>query len=114
MASNRAHGPWRVPSIVLSLLVPTAALAVMVWPLGAASTMLSFVSRQPIAPSSQPPEHLSRIGYLGSFGPDWPAPLGPPRVEEFLRGLREQGYAPGQSVTIEYRFANGNFERLAG
>jgi putative ABC transport system substrate-binding protein len=32
--------------------------------------------------------------------------------EAFLRGLREQGYIDGRNVTIEYRFADNQYDRL--
>jgi putative ABC transport system substrate-binding protein len=32
--------------------------------------------------------------------------------DEFQRGLRELGYVDGQNIVIEYRFAEGNFDRL--
>src|SRR5262249_2409616 len=31
----------------------------------------------------------------------------------FLQGLRETGYVEGQSVAIEYRWAEGRYERLS-
>ncbi len=34
--------------------------------------------------------------------------------EDFLRGLREHGYEPGQNIHIEYRFSEGQNERLPG
>jgi putative tryptophan/tyrosine transport system substrate-binding protein len=51
---------------------------------------------------------LPVVGYLNS---GW---LGPqhPQVETFLRGLREAGFTPGENVTIEYRRAEGRYERL--
>ena len=30
----------------------------------------------------------------------------------FRQGLRDLGYVEGQSITLEYRFAEGRFERL--
>ena len=51
---------------------------------------------------------LRRIGFLGSGYPgvDNPQPLA------FRRGLRELGWIEGQTVAIEYRWAEGNPQRL--
>jgi putative tryptophan/tyrosine transport system substrate-binding protein len=46
------------------------------------------------------------VGFLGN-GPQY-APL----LAAFLRGLNEIGYVEGHSVTIEYRFAEGQVDRL--
>ena len=35
-----------------------------------------------------------------------------PHLEGFLPGLKDNGYIPGQTVAIEYRWANGRYERL--
>jgi putative ABC transport system substrate-binding protein len=48
------------------------------------------------------------IGVLRSEGPDVFAA----RAPAFLRGLSETGYVDGQNVTIEYRWAEGHFDRL--
>src|SRR5260370_29049548 len=48
------------------------------------------------------------IGFLGSTSP------GPfaPRLARFRQGLSEAGYVEGQNVTIEYRWAEGQYARL--
>jgi putative tryptophan/tyrosine transport system substrate-binding protein len=48
------------------------------------------------------------IGYLHSLGRSNP----PEVVEAFLGGLQEAGFVDGHNVAIEYRFAEGRFERL--
>ena len=46
-----------------------------------------------------------RVGFLS---PSAPSPIS----EGFRRGLRDLGYVEGQSVLVEYRWAEGRFERL--
>jgi ABC-type uncharacterized transport system substrate-binding protein len=48
------------------------------------------------------------IGFLGSTSPGPFAPL----LAAFHRGLSETGYVEGQNVKIEYRWAEGQYERL--
>jgi putative ABC transport system substrate-binding protein len=48
------------------------------------------------------------IGYLSSRSPDDTAHL----VAAFRRGLGENGFVEGQNVTIEYRWALGQYDRL--
>jgi hypothetical protein len=50
------------------------------------------------------------IGYLSARSPDDTWHL----VEAFRRGLHEAGFVEGQNATIEYRWALGEQERLAG
>jgi putative tryptophan/tyrosine transport system substrate-binding protein len=48
------------------------------------------------------------IGFLSSTSPGPFAPL----LAAFHRGLSETGYVDGQNVAIEYRWADGRYERL--
>ena len=48
------------------------------------------------------------IGFLDLFGPSLKAP----RVEAFRAGLAEAGFIEDRNLTIEYRWAGGNFRRL--
>jgi putative tryptophan/tyrosine transport system substrate-binding protein len=48
------------------------------------------------------------IGFLGSGSPGPYAPL----VAAFRQGLSETGYVEGQNLAIEYRWAEGSYDRL--
>jgi putative tryptophan/tyrosine transport system substrate-binding protein len=50
---------------------------------------------------------IARIGFLGNN----PAALGHLR-DAFLQGMRDLGYVEGRNLIIEYRFAEGNLDRL--
>jgi ABC-type uncharacterized transport system substrate-binding protein len=51
---------------------------------------------------------LSRIGFLGNSTAALEANL----VGPFRQGLRELGYVEGQNIAIEYRWAEGKYERF--
>ena len=53
---------------------------------------------------AQQPAKVSRIGYLG--GNRLPA-----RAAAFEQGLRELGHVDGKNIVIEYRYAEGKFDR---
>ena len=48
-----------------------------------------------------------KIGFLLPYAAGTDA-----RIEAFRQGLRDLGYVEGQTITIEYRWANGKFEKL--
>ena len=62
-----------------------------------------------IPAEAQQPTKIPRIGYLAG------ASLSaiPARIEPFRQGLRELGYVEGKNILIEYRYAEGNLDRLA-
>ncbi|MBI2753268.1 MAG: ABC transporter substrate-binding protein [Betaproteobacteria bacterium] len=62
----------------------------------------------PFASLAQPRPKVLRIGFLA-------ADSASTRVYEgFRQGMRELGYAEGQNFTIQWRFADGTYERLPG
>ena len=78
---------WTVTilSLVLAVSIPAAALPAL-------------------AQQQAPPV----IGFLSSRSPGESASV----VEAFRQGLKEAGYAEGQSVVIEFRWAEGQYDRL--
>jgi putative tryptophan/tyrosine transport system substrate-binding protein len=49
---------------------------------------------------------------VGVLSPQSPGPMTANRIEGFLKGLSESHYVVGQNVAIEYRWAEGHYDRL--
>jgi putative ABC transport system substrate-binding protein len=62
----------------------------------------------PRAVPAQPARKVHRIGFLAGTS----RAAQPHLIDAFEAGLRERGYAPGANLVIEYRFADGHFDRL--
>src|SRR5215469_1995202 len=62
----------------------------------------------PSASQAQQRGHVPRVGYLGATS----ASLEPELVKAFREGLRDRGYVEGQNIVIEYRWAEGNYQRF--
>jgi ABC-type uncharacterized transport system substrate-binding protein len=76
-------------------------------------TFLAMVSASllaaPLTVEAQNPTKAVRIGWLGLASP---GPEVLRIVDAFKQGLHQLGYVEGQNVAFEYRWANGQSERL--
>ena len=70
-------------------------------------TLVGTAAIWPIAVRAQPPS-VSVIGFLHSATANAYAPM----TAAFGKSLNEAGYVEGQNVLIEYRWAEGQFDRL--
>jgi len=76
--------------------------------IGLAVILAVVVTLAPLAADAQQPTSTPRIGYLRSGSAADAA-----RYREVLRqGLEDRGYLEGQSIRIETRAAEGNYDRL--
>jgi putative tryptophan/tyrosine transport system substrate-binding protein len=62
----------------------------------------------PLTARAQQPQQMPVVGFLSARSPDDTVHL----VAAFRRGLGEGGFVEGQNVTIEYRWALGQYDRL--
>jgi putative ABC transport system substrate-binding protein len=61
-----------------------------------------------VAAEAQQPTKVPRIGGLYAGLPS----IQSARIESFRQGLRELGYVEGKNIIIEYRYAEGKYDRL--
>jgi ABC-type uncharacterized transport system substrate-binding protein len=61
-----------------------------------------------VAAEAQQTAKVSRIGFLSSLSPSSITA----RTESFRQGLHELGYVEGKNIVIEWRYAEGNPDRL--
>jgi putative ABC transport system substrate-binding protein len=57
---------------------------------------------------AQPTARITHVGYLGTSSPALDRHL----IEVFLQKLRDLGFVEGQNLMMEYRWADGNDDRL--
>jgi putative ABC transport system substrate-binding protein len=61
----------------------------------------------PLAARTQQPA-MPVVGFLNSASPGNYVPM----VAAFRQGLKEAGYVEGQNVAVEYRWAEGQYDRV--
>jgi putative ABC transport system substrate-binding protein len=70
--------------------------------------LLGGAAAWPLAAHAQHTGKLSRVGYLGNSSPS----LETQYVEAFRQKLRDLGHIAGENIAIEYRWAEGQSDRL--
>ena len=73
--------------------------------LAIATTLLAM----PLPGETQNARKIYRVGYLGNSS----ASLEPDLVEAFRQGMRDLGYIEGKNLVIEFRWAEGRYDRFA-
>ena len=70
----------------------------------------SAAAAWPLAARAQRSERMRRIGVLSNPGPDDAEMRS--RTAAFVQGLQKLGWTVGQNLQIDFRWSNGNAERL--
>jgi len=65
----------------------------------------------PFAAFAQQPPKIRRIGFLAARSRSIPSNPDT-NYDSFVQGMRELGYVEGRNLAIEWRFADGKFDRL--
>jgi len=71
------------------------------------ATVTGGLLAAPLAVRTQQARKVYRIGFVWDSPAVWPHAL-----EAFRQGLRDLGWVEGQNILIEYRWAEGRFDRL--
>jgi putative ABC transport system substrate-binding protein len=75
---------------------------------GGIVTLILSLLTAPLTSQAQPAAHVPRLGLLMPGSASGYASL----LEAFRHGLRDLGYVESRTITLEYRFADGQADRL--
>jgi putative tryptophan/tyrosine transport system substrate-binding protein len=70
-------------------------------------TRLGAVLAAPLAAEAQQAGKVYRVGFLWDSPAVWPH-----AIQAFRRGLRDLGWIEGKNIVLEFRWAEGQFDRL--
>ena len=73
------------------------------------ATLALGILGMPLAAGAQQAGKVYRVGFLWDSPAVWPHAL-----EGFRQGLRDLGWVEGRNIVVEYRWAEGRFDRLPG
>ena len=73
------------------------------------ATLGGAAAAWPLAVRAQQPPKIVRIGFLGVTTQSGVER----RLQRFRAGLRDRGYIEGENIFIDFRWAEGNYARLA-
>jgi putative tryptophan/tyrosine transport system substrate-binding protein len=73
--------------------------------------IVTFILSLLTAPLTSQAQHAAHVPRLGLLMPGSTSGYAP-RIEAFRHGLRDLGYVEGRDITLEYRFADGQADRL--
>ncbi len=76
--------------------------------IGLISTLVLGLLAAPLTAKAQKAKKVFRIGFLSASSLSGVAT----RTEAFRQGLRELGYVEGKNIVVEYRYAEGKFDRI--
>jgi hypothetical protein len=72
-------------------------------------TLIGAAAAWPLSAPAQQPAAMPVIGYFSSQSAIWDVA----RLTAWRRALAEAGYVEGTNLTIEYRWTDGDYDRLA-
>ncbi len=77
--------------------------------IGLIATLVLGLLAAPLPTEAQKATRMPKVGFLSAFS----AAAQRDRVQAFRQGMSDLGYVEGQNVIVEYRYAEGELDRMA-